>query len=111
MQIDTTGPYRLVLKLVSSHTAINALARVTNHYFNFAPAQVEKITDVQARLRRPQFPAPLAPWYGPVAESYSLTALEIGGTRAATGVAGFTPIDERAHGVELTDMHLDVRWG
>jgi len=110
MQKDVKGVYKLLMKLVSGITAINSLAAVARTYFNFSPAQIEKVDSQHATMLRTQFPLALAEWYLPVAVAYCVGALTGTGAKTIEHNAMLQAEPERQHGVETVTLRIELTW-
>jgi hypothetical protein len=107
---DMNGIYRMILRVLSPQLVVDRIARVTGNYFDFGPTEVKKVDAHAAEIIRRDFPELLTPWYGPVAEGYTVAALEATGASQITRHLELVATGHRGHDVALVDMRLKVSW-
>jgi hypothetical protein len=107
---DLAGVYKLLLRAFSPMQIIGKLVRVTDIYFNFAPASAREVRPGVAEFVRTGFPAVLLHWYMPVAEGYLRVALARTGAKNIRAEALAEPEAGTQHGLELATFRLKINW-
>lgn len=107
---DLQGVYRAALTVASPALLAEKLPPMFQRYFDFGHAVVHEIAPNAREAHVEGVPATLAPWLGPILQTFSLTALEYNGTRRA--VAKLLPFRATgtAHGLEIGVMRLAMSW-
>lgn len=107
---DMHGVYRMAMTVASPELMAEKVPKMMQQYFDFGSTSVTTTAPQTREVVVDGVPAPLAPWLGPIFETFVLTALEYNGTtrpRAkqlpfrSTGVA---------HGVDVGALRLAVSW-
>jgi uncharacterized protein (TIGR02265 family) len=107
---DTTGIYRMLLKLVSPQLVMERTPAAARQYFDFVEATVEKLGPRSYRTGARGIPEMLAPFYMLVTEAFLTHALELAGAkRPLTRWLPRRP-DGVREGVPLSALQREVSW-
>jgi uncharacterized protein (TIGR02265 family) len=107
---DTSGIYRMLLRLVSPQMVMERTPAAAKQYFDFVEATVEKLGPKSYRTSARGIPEVLAPFYMLVTEAFLTHALELAGAkRPLTRWLPRRP-DGVREGVPLSQLQREVSW-
>ncbi len=107
---DSAGPYSVVFEPTKVAPLLERMMNVASLYYNFAQETSVKLTDHQADIQRPGFPAILVPWYRPVTEGYLRSALAGVGAKNLRIETYSTAEREPVSGFDAVTHHARLRW-
>lgn len=107
---DLRGVYRAALTVASPALLAERLPPMFQRYFDFGEAQVSEAGPRARDVQVAGVPATLAPWLGPILQTFSLTALEYNGTRRPEAKLLPFRVTGVTHGLDVGVMRLAISW-
>jgi hypothetical protein len=107
---DTSGIYRMLLRLVSPSRVMERTPAAARQYFNFVEAEVEKLGARSYRTRARGIPEFLARFYMVVSETYWRHAIALAGARNVLHEWRLPVLDGEREGVPLVRLEREMSW-
>jgi hypothetical protein len=108
---DSSGLYRVLLRLTSPDVIIDRIGRMSVQRFDFGTSQVEVVGEKRVRAVRSGVPRPFAPWQVAMSEPYTAHLMRLAGARDPSFLAAASlEIDGVAHGVPTVRVVFEGRW-
>jgi hypothetical protein len=110
VELDVGSVFKFLLRIPNPATVATKIPSMVAQYFDFGTVDVQlRGTTVEATTS--DIPTMMAPWYGPITETYGTRALELNGSTNVRGT--FHPWKRTGvlHGTEVGSMRVEWSWG
>jgi hypothetical protein len=110
VDFDMGGVYKLLLKLASLEMIAAKIPVVSARYFDFGTVDIATPSPKVVEATRREIPATIAPWLGPIGETYVIRALERSGAKNPRARLYPFRADGERFGVEVGSMKCEWSW-
>ncbi len=107
---DMTGVYKMLIKVASTQSVALRLPKLLQRYLDFGGTVATAVEPGLVEAETRGMPRAVLAWFAPVAATYTVCALELGGAPGARVVGHPAEPDGSAHGVDLVRYRWDVCW-